>query len=263
MKILISNDDGIFAPGIAALAKAFSGAGHEVLVCAPDSQRSAASHSLSINRPLTVKEVEFPGAAKAYAIGGTPADCVKLGLTVLCPQAQAVVSGVNRGYNAGTDILYSGTVAAAMEGAICGRPALAISQSEKRADFSRAALLAVQLFDRLMENPLAPLRVLNVNYPDCDEIRGVVTARMGQLHYSETYRPVEHDGLRAYALSGVVRRDVGQSDDYEKLCQGYATVTVLHYDGWFFDKCLECAGLSANKENDARSGKLLAFFVLF
>ena len=230
MKILISNDDGIFAPGIAALVQAFANAGHEVLVCAPDSQRSAASHSLSITRPLTVKEVAFPSAAKAYAIGGTPADCVKLGLMVLCPDAQAVVSGVNKGYNVGTDILYSGTVAAAMEGAICGRPALAISQMESREDFSRAAMLAVQMFDRMMENPLAPLRVLNVNYPACDEIRGIATAGMGQLHYVETYTPVVHEGGTAYELRGEVERGRAQSDDYEKLCQGYATVTILRYD---------------------------------
>ena len=230
MRILITNDDGIFAPGIEALVQAFAQAGHEVFVCAPDSQRSAASHSLSIGKPLTVREVEFPGAVKAYAIGGMPADCVKLGLTVLCPEAQAVVSGVNKGYNVGTDILYSGTVAAAMEGAICGRPALAISQMEKRTDFSRAATLAVQMFDKLMDNPLAPLSVLNVNYPHCDEIRGVLTAQMGQLHYTETYYPTAHDGQAAYILRGEVRADIAQSDDYEKLCQGYATVTVLHYD---------------------------------
>ncbi|MBR5302323.1 MAG: 5'/3'-nucleotidase SurE [Clostridia bacterium] len=230
MKILISNDDGIFAPGIAALVQAFSEAGHEVFVCAPDSQRSAASHSLTIARPITVRKETFPGAAKAYAIGGTPADCVKLGLTVLCPDAQAVVSGVNKGYNVGTDILYSGTVAAAMEGAICGRQSLAISQMEKRADFSRAAALAVQMFDKMMANPLAPLSVLNVNYPACDAIKGVLTARMGQLHYAENYYPTVHDGLPAYSLSGEVRTDLAQSDDYEKLCKGYATVTVLHYD---------------------------------
>lgn len=230
MKVLISNDDGIFAPGIAALVQAFDEAGHEVFVCAPDSQRSAASHSLTIGRPLTVKEVEFPGAVKAYAIGGTPADCVKLGLMVLCPDAQAVVSGVNKGYNVGSDILYSGTVAAAMEGAICGRPALAVSQSESREDFSRAAALAADMFDKMMHNPLGPLSVLNVNYPQCDEICGVVTAKMGQLHYVETYHPCVHEGEAAYVLRGQVEAGRAQSDDYEKLCQGYATVTVLHYD---------------------------------
>jgi len=230
MKVLISNDDGIFAPGIEALVQAFFKAGHEVFVCAPDSQRSAASHSLSIGRPLTVKEVTFPGAAKAYAIGGTPADCVKLGLTVLCTEAQAVVSGVNKGYNVGTDILYSGTVAAAMEGAICGRPALAISQMEKRTDFSRAAALAAGMFEKMMKNPLGPLSVLNVNYPACDQIKGILTAEMGQLHYVERYTPTAYNGEAAYVLMGEVETGRKQSDDYEKLCQGYATATILRYD---------------------------------
>lgn len=231
MKVLISNDDGIFAPGIEALVKAFSAAGYEVLVCAPDSQRSAASHSLTIGRPLTVKEVRMDGAKKAWAIGGTPADCVKLGLTVLCPEAEAVVSGINKGYNVGTDILYSGTVAAAMEGAICGRPALAISQHECRVEYEHAAALAVEAFERLKEKPLAPLSVLNLNYPEQGEAKGLVSAQMGQLIYNENYMPgISEKGENIYTLKGVVRDDVCQSDDYEKLCKGYATATVLHYD---------------------------------
>ena len=230
MKVLISNDDGIFAPGIAALVQAFSKAGHEVLVCAPDSQRSAASHSLTIGKPLTVKEVDFPGAAKAYAIGGTPADCVKLGVMVLCPEAQAVVSGVNKGYNVGTDILYSGTVAAALEGAICSLPAMAVSQSDKQTDYTKASELAVRLFDRMMEHPLDPLCILNVNYPACDALRGVVAAGTGQLHYTEAYCPTVYDGQAAYVLSGQVDESKPQSEDYKRLCEGHATVTVIHAD---------------------------------
>lgn len=231
MKVLISNDDGIFAPGIAALAAAFDRAGHEVVVCAPDSQRSSASHSLTIGRPLTVKEVDFPGAEKAYAIGGTPADCVKLGLSVLCPDAQAVISGVNKGYNVGSDILYSGTVAAAMEGAICGRPALAISQAACREDFTHAAALAARLFARMMENPLGPLHVLNVNYPMGDEIKGILTAKMGQLHYSDVYTAAAgEDGGTTYTLGGAIDEVMPQSEDYAALRMGYAVATVLHYD---------------------------------
>jgi len=231
MKVLISNDDGIFAPGIAALVKAFADAGHEVLVCAPDSQRSAASHSLTIGRAMAVKEVALDGAAKAWAIGGTPADCVKLGLTVLCPEAQAVISGVNRGYNVGTDILYSGTVAAAMEGAICGRPALAVSQHECREDYGKPAKLAVGVFGMMLQKKLPPLSVVNLNYPAFDEAKGIVDAVMGQLHYNEDYIPgVNEAGETTYMLMGKVRDDVPQTDDYQKLCQGYATVTVLHYD---------------------------------
>lgn len=231
MKVLISNDDGIFAPGIAALVKAFADAGHEVLVCAPDSQRSAASHSLSIARPISVKATEFEGAAKAWAIGGTPADCVKLGLTVLCPEAEAVVSGVNRGYNVGTDILYSGTVAAAMEGAICGRPALAVSQHEGRVEYDSAAELAVSAFDSMMKQPLAPLSVLNLNYPERGKAKALVPAVMEQLHYAEEYVPgVSEAGETTYTLMGKVRSDIRQSDDYQKLCDGFATVTVLKAD---------------------------------
>ena len=235
MRILISNDDGIFAPGIAALVRAFSAAGHEIFVCAPDSQRSAASHSLTIGRELTVREIVFPGAQKAYAISGTPADSVKLGLMVLCPQAEAVVSGINRGYNVGTDILYSGTVAAAMEGAICGRPAMAVSQSEKREDYDSAAALAVRLFARMQDNPLPPLSVLNVNHPACDEILGVRTACMGQLHYTENYIPENRGDALVYVLRGEVNESLPQSEDYALLCGGYATVTAISYD--MTDRC--------------------------
>ena len=231
MKILISNDDGIFAPGIAALVRAFSAAGHEVFVCAPDSQRSAASHSLSIARPITVREETFPGAVRAYAIGGTPADCVKLGLKVLCPEAEAVVSGVNHGYNVGTDILYSGTVAAAMEGAINGRIAMAVSQAQGRTEFDRASALAAKLFETLAAHPLAPMSVLNVNYPAREEAKGVVTAVMEELIYDEVYTPsTADDGTRIYTLNGVIEEGIRQSDDYAKLEEGFATVTVLHYD---------------------------------
>ena len=230
MKILITNDDGIFAPGIEALVSAFSQAGHEIYVCAPDSQRSAASHSLSIGKNLTVREVPFPGTLHAYAIGGTPVDCAKLGLLVLCPEAEAVISGVNKGYNAGSDILYSGTVGAAMEGAICGRPALAVSQMHARMDYTQAAALAVRVFAHMQEHPLPPLSVMNLNYPECDQPRGVVSASTGQLHYDETYTLTEIGGEKTYCLSGVVASGRKQSDDYEKLCAGYATLNVLRGD---------------------------------
>jgi len=179
---------------------------------------------------MTVQEQAFEGAVRAYAIGGTPADCVKLGLMVLCPEAEAVVSGVNRGYNVGTDILYSGTVAAAMEGAICGRAALAVSQSEKRADYEAAAQLAVSMFEKMMENPLEPLCVLNLNYPSCDAIRGVVTANMEPLYYRENYVPTAFNGKAAYALHGEIDGGRRQSEDYQRLCEGYATVTILRGD---------------------------------
>lgn len=230
MKILISNDDGIFAPGIAALTKAFAAAGYEVVVCAPDSQRSAASHGLTIGRRINVKETAMDGAVRAFAIGGTPADCVKLGLMVLCPEAEAVISGVNHGANVGTDVLYSGTVAAAMEGAICGRPALAVSQMDVRQDFAPAAALAVQVFETMRRHPLPPLSVLNLNHPGRGVLRGVAGARLEQLYYTEAYAPEQEAGVTSYVLSGGIDADRRQSEDYVKLTQGYATVTVVHAD---------------------------------
>lgn len=231
MKILISNDDGIFAPGIAALVRAFHGAGHQVFVCAPDEQRSAASHSLSIRRPMTARKTQLEGASRAYAISGTPADCVKLGLLKLCPEAEAVVSGINRGYNVGSDILYSGTVGAAMEGALCGRPALAVSQPGGREDYAQAAALAVEVFAEMMKDPLPPQTVLNLNYPDCDAPLGLVRARMEQLHYAETYaESVNEAGEKTYALSGVIDGSLAQSEDYRVLQKGYASLTVLRFD---------------------------------
>ena len=232
MKVLISNDDGVFAPGLAALVRAFAGAGHEVTVCAPDGQRSAASQSLTIGRPLVVREVEVEGAAKAYAIGGTPADCVKLGLSSLIPQAEAVISGVNHGFNAGSDVLYSGTVGAAMEGALGGLPAMAVSLGSARTDtYDKAAALAVSAFDDMIAHPLPPCSVLNINYPVCDEAKGLRAAPMGQLHYDESYvRDVNEAGETTYTLSGSIAKNRRQSRDYELLEQGYATMTVLHFD---------------------------------
>ena len=233
MNIMISNDDGILAPGIAALIRAFAKTGHDIYVCAPDSQRSAASHSLSIHKALCVKETAIKGAAGAWAIGGTPVDCVKLGARKLCPQADFVVSGVNHGYNAGSDILYSGTVGAAMEGVFNGLPAMAVSLAYEREDtYDKAAELAVQLFEKLQQHPLAKGTLLNVNYPATDGIKGVMATGMTQILYNEEYREVVlEDGTIAYALHGEVdKMQEMADDDYSWLRKGYATATVLTFD---------------------------------
>ena len=169
------------------------------------------------------------GAARAYAISGTPADCVKLGLTVLCPEAEALVTGVNHGLKVATAVPYPGTVAAAMEGAICGRPAMAVSQTDRRVGYDTAAALAVRLFETMTVHPIPPLSVLNLNCPGQEEIRGVVTAKLGQLHYTESYVP-ETPGSMTYVLSGEVDNSRRQSEDYTRLTQGYATVTIVRAD---------------------------------
>ena len=204
MRILISNDDGIFAPGLMALVRAFSAAGHKVYVAAPDSQRSAASHSMTLLQPLTARARAVEGEEKAWAIDGTPVDCVKLAVKALCPEVEFVISGVNHGYNAGSDVLYSGTVGAAMEGALNGH--------EREDIYDKAAALAVQVFDGLRAHPLPPFSVLNLNYPERDEALGLKATSLRTLRYLDDYEP-----------------EIGE-DDYTWLKRGYATMTVLTYD---------------------------------
>lgn len=173
MQILITNDDGVYAPGIRALAAALQPA-HAVTIVAPDRERSAASHSLTLDRPLSVKEVALNGleSSKVYAVNGTPVDCVRLGVSVLAPETQLLLSGINNGANLGGDISYSGTVHAALEGAVCGLPAMALSlrippDRQKRSDpeeFVAAAELAAQLLKQLPELPPQNL-IYNINFP--------------------------------------------------------------------------------------------------
>src|SRR4051812_36612882 len=163
--ILITNDDGVLAPGIRAVADALR-AFADVVVAAPDRERSAASHSISLDRPLRVDEIE----AQTYAIDGTPVDCVYLGLLHLVPRRPTlVVSGINHGYNLGSDVFYSGTVAAAVEGALRGIPAIAVSlERHASPDFSVAARFVSELVaETLGRGPVAlpPASVLNVNLP--------------------------------------------------------------------------------------------------
>ncbi len=233
MRILISNDDGITAPGIQTLARAFIRAGHEVAVFAPDSQRSAASHSLTLGRALTAKAKPIEGAALSYAVSGTPVDCVKLALHTLYTQAEFVVSGINHGYNLGTDVLYSGTVGAAMEAALCGVPSMAVSLAPQREDtYGLAADLAVELHALLAQNPLPKGMVLNLNYPGVDRALGVRAVPLKATRYVDRYvEHVDERGERRYTLTGGMdeNQEPGE-DDFTYLRRGYATVTALTAD---------------------------------
>ena len=236
MHVLISNDDGIGALGIRCLVQAFAQAGHRVTVAAPDAQRSAASHSITLFRPLTLRRVDWPAAhVEAWAIDGTPADCVKFALDRLTPSVDAVVSGVNDGYNIGTDVHYSGTVAAAMEGAFAGVPAVAVSAPRGREDLmplaAREALQAAQRFDA--KRP-PRLTTLNINVPDCaaDQIRGRRAASLARLRYDDGY--IEQETAEpggCYRLTGAMAgAEGGEDSDFALLAQGYITYTVLHFD---------------------------------
>lgn len=211
MNILVSNDDGIFALGIKALANALSSAGHQVTVVCPDRERSATGHGLTLHRPLRAEQVDniFESSIVAWSCSGTPSDCVKLALdAILTRKPDFVVSGINHGPNLGTDVLYSGTVSAAMEGVLEDIPSIAISlTSFAGKDFEPAANFAVKLVAQLEEQPLELPILLNVNVPPIatEDIQGVAIARQGIRRYFDQFEQrTDPRGRTYYWLAGEV-----------------------------------------------------------
>ncbi|MDK2926299.1 MAG: 5/3-nucleotidase, partial [Bacillota bacterium] len=181
MFVLLTNDDGIEAPGLLALAREFHSR-HELAIVAPDRERSATAHAITVDRPLRAKKIEH-ALGPAWAVSGTPGDCVKLALTTLLPRRpDVVISGINRGPNLGTDIFYSGTVAAALEGVFFGLPAIAVSLATHAAtaDYSLAARVASAVAQHLTDKPTLSQALLNINVPALPdkEIRGISITRL-------------------------------------------------------------------------------------
>lgn len=236
--VLISNDDGVHAAGIHALAAAFHAAGWQVSVVAPDGDRSATSHSLTIKKPLVVTPHAWPSLPiPVHAVtDGTPADCVKLGIRAILPAPpDLVASGINHGWNAGTDVHYSGTVGAAMDGAFEGVPALAVSAKHATpAHLAHAASLAVTIAGRILRTPTPGPAVVNLNLPGCDpaDIRGLVEAPLTHIAYTDVYDRMDRSGGRAaYWLRGEIIEEACDPDgDLAMLAAGYATLTVLGWD---------------------------------
>jgi 5'-nucleotidase len=199
VRVLLSNDDGVHAAGLRALADAFPQ--DEVWVVAPDREQSASSHSISLHRPLRLHEV----APRWYAVDGTPTDAVYIGMNLVLKglRPDVVVSGVNHGPNLGNDVLYSGTVAAAMEGALLGVPALAVSLAERPpGDFGEAARFAATLAQRLVERGGPVPILLNVNVPP-GSIRGYRFVRLGRRDYgNEVVEKVDPRGRKYYWIGG-------------------------------------------------------------
>ena len=236
MRILLTNDDGVFAPGIRALAEAFSAAGHGVYVCAPDRERSAASHSVTIGKPLHAREVDFPGAIRSWAVDGTPSDCASLGLFLTRDAGvDLVVSGINRGMNMGGAAIYSGTVAAAMEASMCGAPALAASllvdpHSDRAEDFGPAARVALRVAEWMPAHPLPLGALYSLNVPPLpyERLKGLVPARLAPVFLDEpNYIPDESGGWR---YQGIARPFAGEDYDVIRAEQGYCTLTKLTWD---------------------------------
>jgi len=236
MHILLTNDDGVRADGLRALCAGFVGAGHRVSVCAPDRERSAASHSVTLKKPLRAEPVDFPGAERAWQVDGTPADCASLGLWLTREDpVDLVVAGINYGMNLGAACVYSGTVGAAMEASMCGAPALAVSLCvdgwDAPADFAPAARLAVRVAEWAAARPLPMGCLYNLNVPPIpyEAIRGLAPGRLAPVFMgAPSYRPVEADTYR-FEFNAPVSLEVPEADA-SLIGQGYATITRLTWD---------------------------------
>ena len=230
MKLLISNDDGVFAQGIHTLANTLAIAGHDVSVVCPDRERSATGHGLTLHKPIRAEMIEkiFHPSVHAWTCSGTPSDCVKLALGALLDGTpDYVLSGINHGPNLGTDILYSGTVSAAMEGLIEGIPSIAFSlASFVSQNFQPAANFAQVLLQDLAHNPCKQAMLLNVNIPAGEEqdIAGVAWTRQGIRRYVDLFeKRVDPRGKIYYWLAGEVSENV--EDDVTEI-PGFARLDV-------------------------------------
>lgn len=229
MKILISNDDGIQARGLRVLADSLSSLG-EIWVVAPDRDQSAASHSLTLNRPLRATKV----APNWYAVDGTPTDCVALAVMGMLKQRfDLVASGINLGANMGDDVTYSGTVSAAFEATLLGIPAFAISLvAGSRAQFATAGQAAAIVAQLIAKNGLPADTLLNVNVPNLrpSEIKGVAITQQGRRHYGDIIvRKVDPRGRAYYWIGGKEPSwETSENSDYAVVMAGSISVTPLH-----------------------------------
>lgn len=236
MRILVSNDDGIGAPGIGNLARALA-TEHEVYVVAPDRERSAMGHALTLHRPLRAEPYDMGGGvAGAWATSGTPSDCVKLAIgALLDQQPDMIVSGINRGPNLGADVLYSGTVSAALEGCINGFPAVAFSlASFSDLGYERAAEFARSLVSQLAGRTLPPKFLLNVNLPalEGEGYKGVKVTKLGIRRYQDVFeKRTDPRGRTFYWLAGeAIETGEDADSDVVAVRSNYVSITPIQYD---------------------------------
>ena len=233
MRVLVSNDDGVDAPGILVLAQRLSVVG-EVIVVAPDRDRSGASNSLTLDQPIRVTRMEDG----RYRVAGTPTDCVHLALAgLLDKEPDIVVSGINNSANLGDDVIYSGTVSAAMEGRFLGLPAIAVSlaaKDHKGEHFHSAAQAALAIMQRLLVDPLPADTILNVNVPDRPwaELRGFAVTRLGRRHRSAPcIRQTDPRGRPIYWIGPPGEaEDDGPGTDFQAIREGYISITPIQVD---------------------------------
>jgi 5'-nucleotidase len=232
MHLLISNDDGITAQGIQVLSGRMNLLG-KVTIVAPDQNRSGASNSLTLESPVRIRKT----GERNYSVSGTPTDCVHIALTgLLDKDPDMVVSGINAGANLGDDVIYSGTVAAAMEGRFLGLPAIAVSLifNERPEHYSTAAEAVALLVERLRKDPLPADTILNVNVPDLplQEINGFEVTRLGHRHRAEpVVRTTDPRGRPMYWIGPAgPGQDAGPGTDFDAVDRGYISITPIHVD---------------------------------
>lgn len=231
MLILLSNDDGYFAPGLATLAEHISKIA-DIVVVAPERNRSGASNSLTLDRPLTVRQA----SNGFYFVNGTPTDCVHLAVTGLIDQTpDMIISGINDGANMGDDTIYSGTVAAAMEGYLLGIPSFAVSMSQHNAtNFETAARVVIELIEQYKANPFPPPVLMNINVPDVpySELKGKVVTRLGKRHKAEPV--IKSKSPRGETLYWVgpagAAADAGEGTDFYAVANNQVSLTPLQAD---------------------------------
>lgn len=237
MRILVSNDDGVFSEGLRALVSELH-PHHDVVVVAPDMQRSGTSHASTFVEPVRVRKVTIKNLPEvtAYAASGTPADCVRLGVTSMGIEPELVVAGINHGANLGSHVLYSGTVGAAMEAALAGVPAIATSccawQPTEFAAAARASLWAVEY---VRQAPLPPNMILNLNTPELPvpDIKGIKLTGLALQHYDSEHATFEDPRGMQYFWATYENRppvDTTLDNDLRWVEEGYATLTPIHCD---------------------------------
>lgn len=234
-RILLSNDDGIFADGLTALYESLKGIG-DLFVVAPDTEQSAVGHAITLYNPLRVKEIKRKNGFHGYAVNGTPADCVKLGIkAILNGKPDLVVSGINRGSNLGENIIYSGTVSVATEGTIMGIPSIAFSiTSHENPMYEVAADFAAKLVPVVLEKGLPKGTLLNINIPNLpqEKIKGIKITRQGESRFDEIFRKRTDPRNDTYFwMDGVyLKTENDDSADDVAIDQGYISITPISYD---------------------------------
>lgn len=234
MRILLTNDDGVMAEGIYVLAKKLQ-KNHEVIIVAPDTERSAQSHSITLFKPLVVKKIKLDGiVGEVYSVAGTPADCVRAGMEALAKKSIDIVcSGINIGLNSGMDILYSGTVSAAIEASIYNIPSIAVSTEyiDGEVNFTLAGEEGVKIIEKAIPEILGSNLVLNVNIPYKEKnVKGVKVCKVGDPIHDYYILGENGNGDQYIKTNGRKKVEFKKDTDRYFLKKGYVTVTPLHYD---------------------------------